>query len=232
MSAAGIFRRGLLAASLVAGSAAVSGAAVWKAEVQLGMADIYAEMNDDADPAVVLIRVENHSKTESVSVSRYFVQMTDGQNRPVRPVTADDLVSERLRKLRRLMPENVREIDALVGEIQADYPQEKIVSVYARLKQFVSQGRPTGWRTHVENWLLGTRSASSRELLTAEDVIEDIGNVSRNYLWPRDVAPDSVYTGTVFFERPLQDPASIFFEMNRKFLGKPMTQVRAKIGGE
>jgi len=203
-------------------------AAIWKADVQLATVDIYAEMNDDTDPVVVLIRVENHSKTESVSVSRYFVQMTDGQNRPVRAVTADDLVSERLRRLRRLMPQNVHEIDALVGEIQADYPQEKIVSVYARLKQFFAQGRPTGWRTHVENWLLGTRYGSPKELRTTEDVVEDIGDISRNYLWPRDVAPDSVYTGTVFFERSIQDPASIFFEMNKQFLGKPMTLAKGK----
>jgi hypothetical protein len=216
----------LMALVVFAGGPAVpAAAALWTAAVEVGLVSVFAEMNDATDPVLVMIRVENHSKLASVPVSRYFVQVVDARKQPMRAITADDLVSDQLQKLRDLMPQNINEIDALVGEIQADYPQEKLITVYGRLKQFVAQGRPTGWRTSVENFLLARHYSTEKELQDANRVIEEVGDIARNYLWPRDVAPESVYTGTVYFERPMvKDPPSIFFELeDKKLIGTQFT---------
>jgi hypothetical protein len=216
-----------LAALLTAGCLLAWGtaplAAVWKSTGQIGFTGFAAQVDDSKNPMIVDIRVENHSKLAAVSVSRFFVQMTDGDNKPLRPVTADEIVSARLQKLRELLPQNVNEIDQMMGQIQADYPQQKIVDVYARLKQFMSQNRPTGWRSNFENWVAGKRYSTDEELKQAQGIIEEIGSVAQNYLWPRDVAPDTVYTGLVFFERPPKDPLHIFFEIDKQFLGNAMT---------
>jgi hypothetical protein len=221
MSRARIYVLLLLLGLLALGTAAR--AAVWKSTGQIGLTGFAAEVDDSKNPMTVAIRVENHSKLQAVSVSRYFVQMTDGGNKPLRPVTADEIVSDRLQKLRELLPQNVNEIDKMMGEIQADYPQQKIVDVYGRLKQFMAQNRPTGWRSSVENWVAGKRYSTDDELKAAQVIIEEIGGVAKNYLWPRDVAPDTVYNGVVFFERPPQDPLHIFFEIDHQFLGTAMT---------
>jgi hypothetical protein len=207
-------------ALLLGGTAAE--AAVWKSTGQIGLTGFSAEVDDSKNPMVVAIRIENHSKLTAVSISRNFVQMTDGDNKPLRPVAADEIVSDRLHKLRELLPQNVNEIDQLMGQIQADYPQQKIVDVYAHLKQFMAQNRPMGWRSSLENWAGGKRYSSDEDLKQAQVLIEEIGGVAKNYLWPRDVAPDTVYTGLVFFERPPKDPLHIFFEMDHQFLGTAM----------
>jgi hypothetical protein len=75
----------------------------------------------------------------------------------------------------------------------------------------------------VENWVAGKRYSTDDELKAAQVIIEEIGGVAKNYLWPRDVAPDTVYNGVVFFERPPQDPLHIFFEIDHQFLGTAMT---------
>ncbi|NTV52775.1 MAG: hypothetical protein HGA76_07170 [Candidatus Firestonebacteria bacterium] len=201
---------------------AAADAAVWKSSGQIGLTGFAAEADDSKQPMTVAIRVENHSKLAAVSVSRYFVQMSDGEKKLLRPVTADEIVSDRLQKLRELLPQNVREIDHMMGEIQADYPQQKIVDVYARLKQFMAQNRPTHWRSNLENWILGKRYSTDAELTQAQVIIEEIGDVAKNYLWPRDIAPDTVYTGLVFFERPPKDPLHIYFEIDHQFLGNTM----------
>jgi len=197
-------------------------AAVWKSTGEIGLTGFSAEVDDSKKPMTVAIRVENHSKLTAVSISRNFVQMTDGENKPLRPVAADEIVSERLHKLRELLPQNVNEIDQLMGQIQADYPQQKIVDVYAHLEQFMAQNRPIGWRSSLENWAAGKRYSSDEDLKQAQVLIEEIGGVAKNYLWPRDVAPNTVYTGLVFFERPPKDPLHIFFEIDHQFLGTAM----------
>jgi hypothetical protein len=200
----------------------VTHAATWKADGEIGMLGFGAEVDDSKNPMPVLVRVENHAKLASTSISRYFVQMTDGDNKPLRAVTADELVSERLQRLRKLLPQNINEIDAMMGEIQADYPQQKIINVYARLKHFMTQNRPTGWRTRFENWVSGTRFSSDEELKQAQVLIEEIGSISQNYFWPRDLAPNAVYTGVLFFEHAPVDPMHIFFEVDRQFIGTSM----------
>jgi len=85
-------------ALLLGGTAAE--AAVWKSTGQIGLTGFSAEVDDSKNPMVVAIRIENHSKLTAVSISRNFVQMTDGDNKPLRPVAADEIVSDRLHKLR------------------------------------------------------------------------------------------------------------------------------------
>lgn len=204
-------------------------AAVWTATVQLGTLSVSAELNDATDPVVVLVRVENLSKLKSVPVSEHFVQMQDGAGRRLRPVSADDVVSDHLQRIRELLPQQARELDRLVGSIRADYPQEKIVTVYARLRNYLDQGCPVGWRTQVENWVLARRASTPEDLKAAQLEVERIAWVSRNYLWPRDVAPQAVYTGTLYFERSAQDPVSIFFQVDKDFLGTKMTQAARKV---
>ncbi len=220
-----LIRLSVLSTAWLAAAVFPAQAATWKANGQIGMIGFAAEMDDGKNPVTVFIRVENHSKLSPVTISRYFVQMTDGDNKPLRPVTADEIVSDRLHRLRSLLPQNVNEIDTMMGEIQADYPQQKIVAVYARLKQFMTQNRPTGWRTRLENWFAGTKFSTDEELKQAEVLIEDIGALAQTYLWPRDVTPDTVYTGVVFFERVPKDPKHIFFEIDHQFIGTTMVMV-------
>jgi hypothetical protein len=213
-----------IACGMWAACAAPARGAIWKATVELGTVGVYAEMNDATDPVVVLIRVENHSKLQSVPISEYFVQMMDGKNRYLRPVTADDVASVHLQRLREDLPRYGGEIDTLLGSIRADYPQEKIVAVYGRLQEFFAHGHPLRWRRQVENWFLARRESTPVEFQAAQDEVTAIGTLSRNYLWPRDVAPQAVYTGTLFFERSTQDPVSIYFQIGKEFLGTKMVQ--------
>gem|GEM_PF-4792311 len=194
-------------------------AAVWKADGQVGFIHFFVEMHDEQDPVTVLLRIENHSKVQSFSVSRYFVQMTDSDNQLVRAVSGDEVVSNYLRRLRQLMPQNEHEINELLGGIRADYPQEKIIEAYGRLKGYMQKGRPVGWRSQVENWFMGRPGSKSQQLQEAEGLIEAIGDLGKNYLWPNDIAPDASYTGMVFFERPVKQPVSIYFQMGEQFLG-------------
>lgn len=198
-------------------------AATWKASGQIGLVEVFAQLEDNQTPMAVLIRAENHSRLAKVEISRYFVQMTDAENRPLRPITADDLVSERLEKLRQLLPRQALDIDAIIGDIRADYPQEKIVEVYGRLQKYLDQGLPITWRSSLENWLLAKPASTAKDEEEAGKLIKDIGDLGRNYLWPRDLAPDSTYTGVVFFEQTSRHPASIFFEINHQFIGMRMT---------
>jgi hypothetical protein len=197
----------------------------WKAEGEIGWMAVSADMDDSQNPAVVNVRIENRSQRDKLTISRYFVQMTDGDQRPVRPVAADEIVSEKLQILRSLLPDSVHEIDVLMGEIRADYPQEKIVAVYGKLKTFMDQGRPQDWRSSVLNWVSGVKSSQPNQYQQAHKVIDDIGELSQKFLWPRDIAPTGIYSGMLYFERPAKDPPSIYFEMNKKFVGLKMTQV-------
>lgn len=198
-------------------------AAVWKAAGQVGLTGIQAEMDDANTPAAVMIRVENFSKIAPVPVSRLFIQMNDNQKNRLRPIPPDELVSRRLERLRQLLPEHVREVNGMLGEIKADYPQEKLIAAYGRLREFMARGRPMDWRSGLENWLGGVHPSTPAEIAEANRLIEEIGDIARNYLWPRDVAPQTVYTGMVFFSPPLQGPPFIFFEVGEEFVGWPMT---------
>jgi len=204
-------------------------AAVWKAAGEIGFVHFYAEMKEEEDLVTVLLRIENHSKVESFKVTRFFVQMTDASNQRVRPVTADEVVSGYLKQLRELLPRHAAEIDSILGEIRADFPQEKIVEVYGRLKEYMRQGRPVTWRTELENWLLGKRQSNEADIAKADQIIEKIGILAKNYFWPTEIAPDSNYTGVVFFRKPMQQPVNIFFQVGEEFIG---TQMRIVIGDE
>ncbi len=103
------------------------------------------------------------------------------------------------------------------------------MTAYARLKNYLDQGRPLSWRTQVENLLLARRASTPEDLQAAQQEVERIGWVSRNYLWPRDVAPQAVYTGTLYFERSSRDPVSIFVQVDKEFLGTKMTQAARKV---
>ncbi|MBN1594371.1 hypothetical protein JW933_00445 [candidate division FCPU426 bacterium] len=213
---------GLLFLCLPGFGPAAATAAVWKAAGEIGLATFYAEMKDGKEPVAVLLRIENHSKEESLSISRDFVYMLDGGKKYVRPVSADEMVSGHLKRLRTLMPQHALEIDAILGEIQADFPQEKIVEVYGRLQEYMKRGRPITWRTSLENFLLGRRQSSEKDIVEAQQVIEEIGLLSKNYFWPNDIPPDSQYTGMVFFKKPLQEPASIYFKIGNEYIGTVM----------
>lgn len=198
-------------------------AAIWKAGGKVGLTGIQAEMNDGNTPAAVMIRVENFSKLAPVTVSRYFIQMTDGQKTPLRSIPPDELVSGRLERLRQILPQYVHEINQMLGEIKADYPQEKLIAVYAQLREFMAHGRPQDWRSGLQNWLEGVRgSTTPAEIAEANRLIEEIGDLARNYLWPRDVAPNAVYNGLVFFDVPVHGPPFIYFQMGQEFIGWPM----------
>ncbi len=197
-------------------------AALWEASAQIGSLGVHAELDDSQDPAVVMVRVENHSQVSAINISENFVQLLDSERRRLRPISPDDIVSEKLDRLRALLPQHVREMDLLLGEIRADYPQQKIVTAYGLLTQYLNQGLPLGWRTRLENWLLGTPASSPDAVPEAKRLVEEIGLLGRNYLWPRDVAPEAVYTGMVFFERPTQEPVRIFFQLNEDFVGLQM----------
>ncbi len=209
-----------VALGLVAGPA---DGAVWKASGQIGFTDFYAEMNDEKDPVMVQLRIENRSQVSSLRVSRYFVQLTNAENNRMRPVTADEMASDYLQRLRILLPRHAREIDQSLSDIQADFPQEKIVEVYGRLKKYMRQGRPIKWRCQLENWLLGKPPSKLQEIQEAEGLIEKIGRLAENYFWPTQIAPNTVYTGLVFFERPARQPARVYFQMGEDFLGRTMS---------
>lgn len=204
-------------------------AALWEMTGRIGHIQAYAQMEDTDDPLIVLLRVENISDLESVKVSRHFVQMTDSEKQRVRPISADEVVSEYLQTLRQHMPQHAREIDMLLGEIQADFPQEKIVEVYSRLKKYMAEGKPITWRTNLENTLLGKRHATKEDFAAAEILIEKIGKLSKNYFWPTNIAPDSNYTGMVFFEKTFKYPVTIYFQVDEDFIGAPMKIIRGDV---
>jgi hypothetical protein len=196
--------------------------AKWEASGEIGFSHFFAEMDDQVDPVTVLIRVENHSQQDLLKITQHFVQMTDAKNQRIRPVSVDEVVSDHLAKLRELMPQHAEEIDVLLGEIRADYPQEKIVQVYARLKKYMRQGRPITWRTGLKNMLLGKKSSNAQDIKQAEFLIEEIGTLSKNHLWPTDVAPETNVTGMVFFKQTIHHPVNIFFQQGADFIGTRM----------
>ena len=208
---------------LALGLAGPAAGAVWKASGQIGFTDFYAEMSDEKDPVMVQLRIENRSQVSRLMVSRHFVQLTNAENNRMRPVTADEMASDYLKHLRILLPRHALEIDQILNDIQADFPQEKIVEVYGRLKKYMKQGRPIKWRCQLENWLLGKPLSQLQEIQEAERIIEKIGWLAENYFWPTEIAPDTVYTGLVFFERPARQPPRVYFQMGEDFLGKTMS---------
>ena len=216
-----MLRAWLLAVCLAVPAAA--GAETWTAAGRMAMLEYHAELRTDENPAVLLVRLENRAELEPIHIGPHFIRVLDGAGLPVRPVPVESLVSERLEKLRELLPESRREIDALLGEIRADYPQEKVVEAYARLKRFLEADRPLTWRTRLENWLLGRERSGPSQAEEAAILVEEIGDLARNYLWPRDLAPGAVYTGMVFFRRPPEVPPSVFFAVGGKsVLGRTM----------
>lgn len=205
-----------------AGLSGLSEAAKWKAGGVIGFSHFFAEMDDHQEPVTVLIRIENHSSRNMLEITRHFVQLTDAKNQRIRPISADEVVSDHLKKLRDLMPQHAEEIDMLLGEIRADFPQEKIVQVYARLKEYMRQGRPITWRTGLKNLLLGKKSSGAKDIVRAEMLIEKIGAHSKNYLWPTEVAPGANVTGIVFFKKAIHQPVNIFFQQGSDFIGTRM----------
>ncbi|MCD4814517.1 hypothetical protein K8S19_12605 [bacterium] len=197
-------------------------AAVWEMTGQIGLIQVYAQMEDTEDPITVLLRVENIAELESFKVSRDFVLMKDSESTQIRPISADEVVSGYLQELRTLMPQHAPEISDILGEIRADFPQEKIVEVYGRLKKYMQIGKPITWRTNLENYLLGKRHSTRADFQAAEKIIEKIGVLSKNYFWPTEIAPDAQYTGIVFFESSFKHPVTIFFQIGKNFIGAPM----------
>jgi hypothetical protein len=189
--------------------------AIWKTRATLGLVDIYVEMNDREDPVTVLLRVENHSLVEQLPITARFVQLTDGDQKWLRPVGAEEVVSGYLEQIRHQLPRSAREIDARLMEIKADYPQEKLVRVYGELTNYLQQDRPLTWRTQLENWLLARRASRPEEIQSAGELVERIGKLSQSYLWPTEVAPGATVTGMLFFRRPLKQPAHIYFQIGK-----------------
>ena len=200
--------------------------AVWQGSGEIGLITFYAEMDDTKDCIQLMLRIENNSKLKSIKVSRFFVQMTDGENNRLRPITADELVAEKLKRMRRLLPQHALEINQLLVEIKADFPQEKVVEVYGRLKKYMQRGRPISWRTWIENFLLRKKASKNSEVLEAKKLLQEIGYLAKNYFWPQDIAPDNIYTGIVFFEKPNKFPPSVFFQIGEKFIGAKMRIVK------
>lgn len=242
------------------------GAAVWHAALSLGFADVYAEFDDTQNPAMVLLRVENRSLTQPLSlgqekstdllyltfegfarnwdgelagysrwkkvfgVSPDFAALTDANARRLRPVLADELVSENLKALRRLLPDQVAEIDQLLSSIQSDYGKQKLIEVYGRLTLLKEQGWPVHWSRQVGHWLLGRRQAGQEDFRQAERLIEEINRIANNYLWPRSLAPGEVMTGVLYFEKPVKLPPRIYFKFSEKDEGMIGTAMQLKTG--
>lgn len=200
---------------------AVSSATIWEVRGKVGLTSFYAEMDDTKDPVQVLIRVDNQALIESIDIPYYFVQMTDGNKQRCRPVAADEIISDYLDELRGLLPKHQKDIDEMLLEIRADYPQEKIVKVYANLMEYMKNGRPITWRANVENFLLGKRSSNQGDITRSETLIQAIGELSENYFWPNQIPPGESKTGILFFKRPVKQPASLFIQVGESFLGLP-----------
>jgi len=196
-------------------------ATLWKVNGKVGLATFSAQMDDRQDPVTVMIRLDNLALVNPLDVTSYFIQMTDANHELCRQVSADEIVSEDLDQLRQLLPQNEKDIDALLENIRADFPQEKIVKVYARLKQYMAKGHPIQWRAQVENFLLGKRPSTASDIQKANRLIESIGALSHNYFWPGSIAPGDSKTGILFFKRPVKQPASLFIQVGTDFLGLP-----------
>lgn len=157
-----------------------------------------------------------------------LVLLMDKEDQRMQSVSADEIVGEIIQELHQRLPRHAREIDRLLGGIQSDYAQEKIVEVYARLKNYMQSGRPLRLQSQVENFLLGRPEASETDCRAAEEMIESIGRISQNYLWPRALAPGEVVTGLVYFKRPVKVPPRLFVRTSEEeatFLGREMKQV-------
>lgn len=205
-----------------------AGATVWKATGELGLTTVYAQLDDSTNPAQVQVRVENHSQLAGLKISRNFVQLLDAEGLRQQPCPADELVGDKLEKLREWLPQYAREINQLLSEIRADYPQQKIVEVYGRLQSYLDQGRPMEWRTQLENLLLAKRPSKPEEIQAARLEVASIGELAKNYLWVNELAPDSQVTGVLYFERPTKLPPQIYFQVGERFLGMRMALASPK----
>ncbi len=211
----------LLLGVALAGWPLTSEATTWKVNGKIGLAAFTAQMDDSRDPVMVMIRLDNQALVNPLNITSYFVQMTDANRELCRQVSADEMVSDDLDQLRRLMPQHEKDIDELLASIRADYPQEKIVKVYAQLKRYMDKGRPIQWRAKVENFLLGKPPSSGSDIQEANRLIESIGELSHNYFWPGSIAPGESKTGILFFKRPVKQPASLFLQVGTDFIGLP-----------
>lgn len=220
-----------LAALIVLWSTPSAFGITWKTSAQIGSMHLEAELDDDHDPVSVRVQVENQSGRESVHVTRSFVALVDAEQQPLRSVPADEIVSDRLKTLRTLLPQYAQDVDLILGEIRADYPQEKIVSVYGKLKAYMSQGRPVNFRAQVENWITGKRGSQPNEVRQADALIEEIGLLGKDYFWPNDIPPLGIYRGVVYFERPAHWPPSVYFQVGDRFLGVKLAPVSAATAG-
>lgn len=210
-----------LAIALVMLLGNTAGGAIWEVSGNIGFSGFYAEMNDAEDIVTLFVRIENHAGLQGLEITPYFVQMTDANKNRCRPVTADEVVSDYLDKLRILLPQHQQDIDMLLEEIQADFPQEKIVKVYAKLKGYMKEGRPITWRAGLENTLLGKRHSTNSDIEKAEVIIEKINDLSNTYFWPGNIPPGESKTGILYFKRPVKNPASLFIQVGDDFLGLP-----------
>jgi len=201
------------------GQISLTYSAIWKVTGKIGFTSFFAEMDDTQDPVPILVRLDNLASVKALEITPYFVQMTDGNKIPCRPITADEIVSDHLDELRNLMPQHQVDIDKMLVEIQADFPQEKIVKVYANLKKYMGQGRPITWRANLENILLGKRASEKRDIKKAEKLIEAIGVLSENYFWPDQIPPSGSKTGLLYFKRPIKQPANLYIQVDQEFLG-------------
>lgn len=207
--------------SLVVASVTPARSTTWEVKGKVGFLNFYAEMDDSQNPVPVLLRLENSALIEALTITPYFVLLTDANRQPSRAVTADEIVSDYLDELRELLPQHQADIDLMLREIQADFPQEKIVKVYATLKAYMADGRPISWRANLENFLLGKNASQKQDVKRAEQLIEAIGTLSKNYLWPGQIAPGESRTGLLYFKRPVKHPAHLYIQVDRDFLGLP-----------
>lgn len=202
--------------------------ALWKVSGKIGFTLFDGQMNEHGETTTVLLRLENGSQTESLEIDEHFIQLMDQDKKRMRPISADEIISEKLEELYKIMPQHAKDIDEKRQAIQADFPQEKIVKVYAMLKTYLKQGKPIQWRAALENFLLGTKASSQKDSQKAKAIIEEIGKLSENYFWPGNIPPGGSRTGLLFFKKPLKLPPMLYLKSGDQFLGMPFEIVSSK----